>query len=131
MSNEAAELLAELRQDHRNMAILLGLLRDETDRIDHDELPDFELLHDIMRYMTVYSDAMHHPKEDLIYDGMRQANPELAAGLYDKLTGRDAEISYSFDDFELHIPSSTAADAEHAHWKMNGTLRVTTRNGQA
>ena len=27
--------------------------------------------------------------------------PELAAGLYDKLTGRDAEISYSFDDFEL------------------------------
>ena len=81
MSNEAAELLAELRQDHRNMAILLGLLRDETDRIDQDELPDFELLHDVMRYMTVYSDAMHHPKEDLIYDGMRQLNPELTAGL--------------------------------------------------
>ena len=81
MTNEAAELLAELRQDHRNMAILLGLLHDETDRIDHDELPDFELLHDIMRYMTVYSDAMHHPKEDLIYDGMRKAQPELVAGL--------------------------------------------------
>lgn len=81
MTNEAAELLAELRQDHRNMAILLGLLRDETDRIDHDEQPDFELLHDIMRYMTVYSDAMHHPKEDLIYDGMRRAHPELATGL--------------------------------------------------
>jgi hypothetical protein len=55
--------------------------------------------------------------------------PELAAGLYDKLTGRDAEISYAFDGFELHIPSSTAADAEHALWKMNGTLRVSTRNG--
>ena len=81
MSNEAAELLAELRQDHRNMAILLGLLRDETDRIDHDELPDFELLHDVMRYMTVYSDAMHPPKEDLVYDSMRRAHPELAAGL--------------------------------------------------
>jgi len=81
MTNDAAELLAELRQDHRNMAILLGLLRDETDRIDRDEQPDFELLHDIMRYMTVYSDAMHHPKEDLIYDSMRQAHPELVAGL--------------------------------------------------
>ena len=57
--------------------------------------------------------------------------PELAAGLYDKLTGRDAEISYGFDNFELHIPSSTAADAEHARWKMNGTLRITTRNGKA
>ncbi len=54
--------------------------------------------------------------------------PELAIGLYDKLTGRDAEISYSFDDFELHIPSSTASDASQAKWKMNGTVRVATRN---
>ena len=81
MTNNAAEILAELRQDHRNMAILLGLLHDETDRIDTDEVPDFELLHDIMRYMTVYSDAIHHPKEDLIYGGMRQAQPELVEGL--------------------------------------------------
>ncbi len=55
--------------------------------------------------------------------------PELALGLYDKLTGRDAEISYAFDEFELSIPSSTAADADHALWKMNGTLRISTRNG--
>ena len=81
MTKAAAELLAELRQDHRNMAILLGILRDETDRIDHGELPDFELLHDVMRYMTVYSDAMHHPKEDLIYAGLRAAKPSLAEGL--------------------------------------------------
>ena len=55
--------------------------------------------------------------------------PELAIGLYDRLTGRDAEISYDFDNFELHIPSSTAPDAEQARWKMNGALRITTRNG--
>jgi len=54
--------------------------------------------------------------------------PELAIGLYDKLTGRDAEISYSFDEFELFIPSSTAAEASHARWKMNGTVRISTRN---
>lgn len=54
--------------------------------------------------------------------------PELAIGLYDKLTGRDAEISYSFDDFEIFIPSSTAADASHARWKMSGTVRISTRN---
>ena len=55
--------------------------------------------------------------------------PELAIGLYDKLTGRDAEISYAFDDLELHIPSSTAKNAPQAHWRMNGTIRVSTRNG--
>jgi hypothetical protein len=57
--------------------------------------------------------------------------PELAIGLYDKLTGRDAEISYAFEDLELQIPSSTAKDAPRAQWRMNGTIRVTTRNGSA
>ena len=54
--------------------------------------------------------------------------PELAIGLYDKLTGRDAEITYDFDDFELFIPSSTSPDATHAKWKMNGAVRISTRN---
>lgn len=60
-----------------------------------------------------------------------QTWPELAIDLYDKLTGRDAEISYSFDNFELHIPSSTLPDAQHAKWKLNGSLRVSTRNRTA
>ena len=55
--------------------------------------------------------------------------PELAIGLYDKLTERNAEIAYDFADFEVGIPSSTQADAEHARWKLNGKLRVTTSNG--
>lgn len=58
-----------------------------------------------------------------------QTWPDLAVGLYDKLTGRDAEIAYSFEDFQLEIPSSTSPEAEHAHWKVNGTLKVTTCNG--
>ena len=82
MTHEAAELLAELRQDHRNMTILLDLLQQEIGRLNHpDESPDFELLGDIMRYMTVYPDTMHHPKEDLIYAGMQAQQPELAEGL--------------------------------------------------
>ena len=55
--------------------------------------------------------------------------PELAIGLYDKLTERNAEIAYDFNDFEVAIPSSTSGNAEAAQWKLNGTLRVTTSNG--
>jgi len=54
--------------------------------------------------------------------------PELAISLYDKLTGRGAEIAYNFEDFELYVPSSASEDAVHAKWKMNGTLRITTRD---
>lgn len=60
-----------------------------------------------------------------------QTWPELAIDLYDKLTGRDAEISYSFDNFELYVPSSTSPDAKLVKWKFNGSLRVSTRNRTA
>lgn len=55
--------------------------------------------------------------------------PELAIGLFDKLTERDAEISYAFDEFEVGIPSSTNGEAKHAQWKVSGTLKITTRTG--
>ncbi|MGM0592472.1 MAG: hypothetical protein ACQETI_12770 [Halobacteriota archaeon] len=53
--------------------------------------------------------------------------PDLAIGLYDRLTGRGAEIIYEFDEMEVDVPSGTGDDVEHAHWKVNGTLRITTR----
>jgi hypothetical protein len=54
--------------------------------------------------------------------------PDLAIGLYDKLTGRGAEISYQFENFEVHVPSSTGAEADHAKWRLNGNLRINTRD---
>lgn len=53
--------------------------------------------------------------------------PELAISLYDKLTGRGAEITYEFDDFELFVPSKVGDDADYAHWKMNGSLKIRTK----
>jgi hemerythrin-like domain-containing protein len=76
-----SDILDDLREDHRNMTVLLDLLGRETDRIRDGEAPDYELVHDIMRYMTVYSDAVHHPKENVLYAAMRREDPDLARGL--------------------------------------------------
>ena len=54
--------------------------------------------------------------------------PELAIGLYDKLTGRGAEISYHFDQLEVWVPASTQPDAAKAHWKVHGKVVVSTRD---
>jgi hypothetical protein len=54
--------------------------------------------------------------------------PDLAIDLYDKLTGRGAEISYEFADFEVAVPSSTANGTSGAHWKLNGLLKIRTRD---
>jgi hemerythrin-like domain-containing protein len=76
-----ADLLDDLREDHRNMAIMLDLLGRQIEHIRDGERPDYELIHDIMRYMTVYSDAVHHPKEDMLYAGMKAKQPSLDAEL--------------------------------------------------
>lgn len=60
-------------------------------------------------------------------DNGTQTWPELAIGLYDKLTGRNAEITYEMDNLEVWVPSGTGSD-EHAKWKLNGTVRIRTRD---
>lgn len=55
--------------------------------------------------------------------------PDLAIGLYDRLTGRNAEITYEFDQMEVGIPSGVGSDAERAPWVLNGTMKIRTRDG--
>ncbi len=55
---------------------------------------------------------------------------DLAMGLYDALTGRGAEISYDFDNVEFMVPSGTSPNATHAHWRVNGIIRIRTRDGR-
>lgn len=58
--------------------------------------------------------------------------PELAIGLYEALTGRNAEITYDFENMEVFVPSSTGGEGvQHAHWKLNGVLKVSTRDKSA
>jgi hypothetical protein len=54
--------------------------------------------------------------------------PDLAIGLYDRLTGRNAEISYQFDDMHVKIPSGTGGSADFAEWVLSGTVNIRTRN---
>ncbi len=52
--------------------------------------------------------------------------PDLAVGLYDKLTGRGAEITYQFEDMTVDVPDKVGDDAEHARWRLDGTISITT-----
>jgi len=52
--------------------------------------------------------------------------PDLAIGLYDRLTGRGAEIVYEFQELQIKIPSGTGPEAEHANWVINGKMKIST-----
>ena len=57
--------------------------------------------------------------------------PDLAIGLYDRLTGNNAEITYGFEDMHIRVPSGTGANAEHAEWVLNGALKISTNQVSA
>ena len=80
MHNDVAKVLGELRQDHKNMARLLNLLERESNRIYDGGDPDIELMGDVMHYMTIYPDTVHHPKEDRVYAELKNVRPELSGG---------------------------------------------------
>ena len=80
MTDDVAKLVAELRRDHHNMRLLLDLIEREATLIYDDRSPDWDLLFDIMHYMTVYPDAVHHPKEDRLYAELRTVRPDMTAG---------------------------------------------------
>ena len=54
--------------------------------------------------------------------------PELATTLYDKLTGRGAEITYEFNHLEIYVPAHHAEDAPLARWMLNGILKIRARD---
>lgn len=74
------------------MALLLNLLEKESDAVYARGEPDLELMRDIMRYMSVYPDAVHHPKEDRLYAELRAARPDLAKGMA-KITSEHRAIA--------------------------------------
>ncbi|RLS80620.1 MAG: hypothetical protein DWI02_05430 [Planctomycetota bacterium] len=52
--------------------------------------------------------------------------PDLAVGLYERLTEKNAVIAYEFLDMHVKIPSGTGPAAEHAEWILNGTIKIRT-----
>jgi hypothetical protein len=53
--------------------------------------------------------------------------PELAVELFDKLTGREAEVTYEFENLEIFVPAHHAEDAKLARWKVNGIVKISAR----
>ena len=59
-----------------------------------------------------------------------QSWPDLAIGLYEKLTGKGAVISYDFDDFTVGVPKEAGSN-DFTSWKLNGKLNISTSEKKA
>ncbi len=74
-------VIDRLREDHRNMSALLDLLDRELDVVERAGNADFDLMRDVMLYLTRYSDRVHHPMEDLVYARLADRSPRARQDL--------------------------------------------------
>src|SRR5271169_2157980 len=77
--------------EHANFATLPKLLEGQLDLFHQGESPDYDLMLDVMFYMTHYSDVMHHPKEDLALARVMEHDLKVAP-IGDDLAGQHARL---------------------------------------
>jgi hemerythrin-like domain-containing protein len=129
MSPNAKTLMQELRDDHRNMSTVLDLLDDVVQATTAGRDPDFELIDEIMRYMTVYPDAVHHPKEDRLYAELRTARPDLSQG-FDRITLDHRQIAEQSIALRDSVAAVAAGNPVHRNKIVTDALRyVNTMRG--
>lgn len=66
-------LLQRIHRDHRHFARLMDLLEALLDMFKAGEEPSYELLCELLEYLEIYADHVHHPAEELIFDRLKEA----------------------------------------------------------
>lgn len=85
------DTLAVWRTEHLNFAKLLDILEEQLQHLHTGDEPNYELMLDIMFYMTHYSDLLHHPREDLAFAKIKERDAS-AGPLVDELARQHALI---------------------------------------
>jgi hemerythrin-like domain-containing protein len=86
-----SDSIALWHAEHANFATLLDLLEGELDLFHKGRSPDYELMLNIMFYMTHYPDVLHHLKEDLAFARIKEREVN-ARPVVDELTEQHAHL---------------------------------------
>ena len=86
-----SDILAQWHTEHVNFAKLLNILEAQLNLFHEGERPNYELMLDVMFYMTNYPDVLHHPREDLAFARIRELDAGTAP-LVDELSKQHAQL---------------------------------------
>lgn len=101
-----------LRKEHSNMQRLLALLEHQITLVEQAGQPDYELIKSIADYFNDFPGSCHHPKEDVIYDKLKERNPQAAEAMgdleqeHDAVAVRLTDLSHAIDNVLLDIEVS-------------------------
>jgi len=86
------DVLDAIHEDHINMTKMLDALERQLAVFDAGETPDYDIVRGVVDYCTGFPELYHHPKEDLVFERLRAADPAAAAEVGD-LPGEHEELT--------------------------------------
>jgi hemerythrin-like domain-containing protein len=114
-----------LRQEHRNIEKLLRVLERELSVFDRGERPDYEVVLAVIDYFKDYPESCHHPKEDMIFERLKERDTATAATIGNleaehqegarrlRRVAETVEAVLNDQDFLRHTASDTMRDFIH------------------
>jgi hemerythrin-like domain-containing protein len=119
-----SDSIALWRAEHDNFATLLDLLEGQLDLFHEGEKPNYEMMQDIMFYMTHYPDVLHHPREDLAFARIRELEVN-ARPVVDDLTEQHVRLKDFGDAFVRALDSIVNGSIEsREHVEVPGRAYV-------
>jgi hemerythrin-like domain-containing protein len=121
--------MTRLAQDHLRLARLLDLFEDLLDRFHEGAEPDYELMCELLQYVDTYSDVVHHPTEDLLFERVlakgteRRDVFEVLMRQHKSLGQLSRRFRQSLDGI-LHEEVLLREDVEAHGRELIGTLRA-------
>lgn len=70
-------LLQTLLEEHRYIDQTLRVLEDQAAKIEAGQEADFSLILDVLRYLSQAPNQFHHPREDELFEYLRERDPSL------------------------------------------------------
>ena len=118
--------LALWHADHVNFGRLLNLLENQFVIFHDGDSPDYTLMLDIIYYMTRYSDVVHHPKEDCVFEIIKKRELRTAQQV-DALCGQHAALGRAASDLARDlddIVNGTITARERVEKKARDYVRL-------
>tara|TARA_R110001592_G_scaffold363393_1_gene687231 strand:+ start:75542 stop:76567 length:1026 start_codon:yes stop_codon:yes gene_type:complete len=124
-------LIKTLRAEHRHIASVMQLFREQLDAIDAGQAVDTHVVYEIMDYMVTWPDRFHHPREDLIYGRVAELDASAADNVdslqrdHDTMARSGQEVlrhiqMWQNDEVSGAVPvESGRAYVDHLHQHMN------------
>jgi len=107
-----ARIVNDLREEHGSFAKLYDILEGQLQIFQDNEVPDYDLIGDIIDLLFQFPYRFHHPKEDAIFEKLGRRDPSAVSGMPDlerehgKLQALTKQFASNIDDVlsEVEMP---------------------------